>query len=631
LRHLTHLNFYLGFSKQPMSDDNHECDSRTVTSRRFEQRWMVSTAPATAWAPVPITINSPLEDVQELQLRVKAWSQSNVMPSVDSIWLILTANISQNALREEFGIASIAKGEGWKPMHGTRKSDAIPDVGVAVQFPSGAENFECNCYFYSSLPLPAPTGLPIHCHGPFATSADRRTLRTDNESGDWNRFILRDCLTELYFALLERLCMQSTVAYYSLWPSLCSKDESTISGSLHSEFWEKVRKSSRKLILGPINTPLCIGEVILDPRPRPLPFTGNDEILEAVNVLRPSSTVIYQPTLNAALLSKCDEDVYPMCDDIEVINQTFLCQLLREHSAESVVSHFHDSQIQEVLNFVMEKSSNDRLLGCYIWRVKSGRVFKLEHVDSKESNILYLIDEEGFRLFEEVAGDVLVCPQTMKPEVRENWNLGHEYNIRLVDSSAIDKFMAKALPSETLRSVEESKAKWILEVWKYVESRNFTVGFHHSCPCIPLKSRNNFVSTEAFKILPIMGTGVPLALQVICEKLNIHLLDAKYKKQFMEVYPDWTPEIGFLECLSRLNAQRGGDIVDNFRDALKPLTADEFQVHPSVSRSNCSICAIFVSEFIRQKIPKELFKSEMQCHTFQFGHSLLLMVVPQAW
>ncbi|XP_010131961.1 PREDICTED: sacsin-like [Buceros rhinoceros silvestris] len=59
---------------------------------------------------------------------------------------------------------------------------------------------------FSTLPLPLPTGLPVHINANFSTDAARRGLRCDSGSTEaaWNVFLLRHLMAPLYCAFLTK-------------------------------------------------------------------------------------------------------------------------------------------------------------------------------------------------------------------------------------------------------------------------------------------------------------------------------------------------------------------------------------------------------------------------------------------
>ena len=197
-------------------------------------------------------------------------------------------------------------------------------------------------------------------------------------------------------------------------------------------------------------------------------------------------------------------------------------------------------------------------------------------MEGDESKIAYIVDNEGFKLFEHVAGDSLIRPQAIKPEVLEKWDLGDDFNIRRLDGSTIDKFVELTLPHHPIKIFSSAEKAWISDVWKYVSAKQFVVKFYEKRPTLALKNEKfKFVSSEGLNTLPIMGCDVPPKLSEICSKLNIFILAKSGVEAVVNLSKNWDCEERFLECLLRL---KGNDFVNLRQTILDPLGPNEVKV-----------------------------------------------------
>ena len=97
-----------------------------------------------------------------------------------------------------------------------------PYVGVAVKLNSPPETFQGQLFCFLPLPpeKPSPTGLPVHVHGFFELSQNRRHLKwPTSEEADtegpvddalvWNRLLITEVLPRAYVMLVTQLVNSS--------------------------------------------------------------------------------------------------------------------------------------------------------------------------------------------------------------------------------------------------------------------------------------------------------------------------------------------------------------------------------------------------------------------------------------
>lgn len=594
LKNLKQIDFHL------RTDGNLDEETALSIDRTFHTQWKVVCETETNWTLDASQDETPLQDVKSINLLVISENSSYELPIEKESWLVVTGFISNVTLHES---SFRDKAEIMISDHNRGRIDSIPDVAVAVRV-SAHPDLEANS-FYSSLPLPAPTGLPVNCHGHFAMSSDRRSIRIDGASGDWNRFLAESCLPYLYLALLEQLCIRGEKRYYSYWPSPVLADNA-ITQALLSTFWRKVRYSTRTLILSEANVAVPISHTIFDGREFNSFGSGrNGAVVQAVRSLRPFYVVIYEPRLNAGLLRQSEGEQYRDGLDVNVLNPAFVRELLRESLAKCVFSSYEDDKLREILDFVLENGPLERLVGCYIWRLANGELVRMAPIEGEESRIAYVVDDEGFRLFQGVAGDALIRPKTMKPEILEKWDLGNDFNIRRLDGSTIDNFVEASLPPHPIKIFSQSEKTWISDIWKYISAKQFSVRFYEKRPTLALANENSkFVSAEGLNTLPIMGSDVPPSLTKICSKLHVFILAQTTVEAVVNLSKNWDCQERFLECLLRLKGN-----VEHIRTTiLDPLGPEDVKV-PDVFLSlilqvvsprvlYCRLQAITISSYV---------------------------------
>jgi hypothetical protein len=500
-------------------------------SGQFESKWKVYRQVGQQ-RPERADENSPVKNIMSSTRDIiSERPRGSKMSSKRQSWSIVTAFIRDDALQP---FPSRAKGMASRSAE--RLHDFIPDVAIATRHSFDDDQPPT---YYNALPLPAPTGLPVCCHGQFETSSDRRSIRIDGESGEWNKFLAASCLPHLYFVLLEGLCRHER--YYSYWPS-SKHAENAISHTLQSAFWLKVRHCSKCLVYDGTNS-ACISEVVFDAR-KPLPIAF-DPALQVVKTLRPFSMVIYEPVLNEGLLSEGDQ-----LSDLNVLTPSFVRELLREPLAKHGYSSINDSSMKTIFNFVLEDGSFDQLIGCHVLRVGDGEILKVEAL-RQESDIVYIVDEEGYRLFEE-AGHRMVKPACLDPKVILAWN-PTDLNVRQLNGLGVDDFLRAHLSSQPLKHFSPSEKTWLSKVWKYVSAKKYIVTFYTTIPTLALSNDEyTFISKEAWDTLPIMPSHLTSSLRKISSKLNGLYILRRTNLDDINAMEKCNCEERFLECLRRL-------------------------------------------------------------------------------
>ena len=559
LRNLKKIDFHLGLPNAFDDQGDASIDGR------FRSQWQVVSKLEQTFTINPTERENELQKIKLSSISISS-DRSYPELSIDKVeWLVATAFLSDKCLDDESSVQNMAITEGLLASDGSRTAESIPDVGIAV--PLLPYGYDLINSFYSTLPLPAPTGLPISCHGHFAISSDRRSIRIDGPSGDWNEFLAQSCLPHLYFILLEYLCARKEEQYYSYWPT-STPVENTIIRKLQSSFWHEVRYTSRLVILSHDGNSFSMSQTIFDGRILSFGYVREDAILKLVQSLRPFNCVLYQSRLNNGLLDQMDGDENRNGEDVTVLNPRFVRGLLRETQAESVVATLSNLEVRDILNFALDKGSLDELLDCYIWRLANGSIIKLGPYKIP-SKLAYVVDLEGFDLFEKFGSNVLIRPSAMSSEILDNWTLGNDFNIGRLDGPTIDRFMSAELPHHPMKIFTKTESERLAHVWKYIFRNNFKVTFYETRPSLALQSdHSRFVSLQGLSNLPIMGWDVPPQLADVCSKLKISILKTTKLEPVRKICDTWHSGERFLECLYRLarNYRQIGDTLDALDD-----------------------------------------------------------------
>ena len=430
----------------------------------------------------------------------------------------------------------------------------IPDIAIAAQI--GWLDREGGETFYNSLPLENKTGFPISLHSRFSITPDRRDLRSDGEGGEWNKFLADSCFPTLYFLILEHLLFVTKNPIYqdSYWPPV-SKPEQYLSQRLHSAFWRQLPSCTRNIFDGSNESrPTPISRTIFDVRP-PQHGSLNDPVLALVKRFRPSYGIVHSPRILTGLqsLQTTNPEHYSA---INFLNPSYVRSLLQDGAAETVMTsaQINDDDLRQILLFAKDNLKLHVLNGCWVLRLDNGGMSKVQTLDQEHVErvtIHYIVDNEGFELFESVSPGSLVKPGFLNPQIAKGWTLVHNLNVQRLDGAAIDRFVKKVLKSQAIRTSTPEESAWISRVSRYVSSKGHQVEFYRDYPALPLSKPHTFVSIDGWDTLPILPPMRHGSFRRIADKLpglyilsNLNFMEEKSQEMSLADR--------FVECLYRM-------------------------------------------------------------------------------
>lgn len=98
--------------------------------------------------------------------------------------------------------------------------------------------------FYCKLPTAYASELPVAVHASFSVTGDRRTVSVEDERDPntaWNRWLLQECIPELYIKFLKDLGPRIGVSAFDYWPSAAPLSSGPMARYVYTSFWEKIR------------------------------------------------------------------------------------------------------------------------------------------------------------------------------------------------------------------------------------------------------------------------------------------------------------------------------------------------------------------------------------------------------
>jgi len=375
---------------------------------------------------------------------------------------------------------------------GPGDSRSVPDVAIAACVKDGNPTG----LFYNSLPFEAACGLPVSLHGRFAMSPDRRSLRTDGQDGEWNKFLAQISLPRLYFILLERLVtVYPDVNHYTFWPCTSVKMENEISSALQVAFWEQILRCHRKLFLTASNTPVPISQAVFDTRSGAGARSSPDSVVSLINRAKSGSAIVNSAVVIRGL------NVARNSSNFVCLTPEYVRNLLRESSVEAILNELSDGDLKSILLFVTDQRSIDALVGCYILRRIDGKITKVAKDGTacglRRAKRMYVTDQDGLKLFKDIAADCIISPRVLDRDVLARLDLEPTCNVSRLDGAAVDLLLGSVFSGEGLvRTFSKEESEWLSRLYDYVTSRRFIVSSYNGNPMLPLSNKGGqtFVS-----------------------------------------------------------------------------------------------------------------------------------------
>lgn len=103
---------------------------------------------------------------------------------------------------------------------------------------------------FCNLPTASRSHLPISFHASFAITGDRKSITFEGREdvAKWNRWLLTECVADLYVNFLKDLSPRLGQEAFKFWPSMSGAEPtSTLSGVVAKAFWAKVMDQEHRL------------------------------------------------------------------------------------------------------------------------------------------------------------------------------------------------------------------------------------------------------------------------------------------------------------------------------------------------------------------------------------------------
>lgn len=341
--------------------------------------------------------------------------------------------------------------------------------------------------FFSTLPLPEFSHIPMYIHATFVLSGDRQALLFDElaagrESQEcrWNRYLLEDALPKMYLKVLEDLGpnVPNVLKYFPV----DKPPNKSCGGLLEAAFWGELVKSSRRVF------PKAQSE-------------GN--FLEISRAIFDFLSKVDSDLLAPFLHSVGVELVCPIARgilrerlaDLEITQCVSGPFLAGQFKSDNAILELQDAAQKEpavldtVLKLILHKPDLDMLDGCGVVPLEDGDLGKLRVIVAKPSETdcdtpnhaatqftnFFIIDPSLTQLFG-FASDLIVSSKIVATfkEILES----KRFNMKRLALSDFPSLLEKRLEPPNPNRKETA---WLLDFWKTCNN----LALHAKIPAFP--------------------------------------------------------------------------------------------------------------------------------------------------
>ncbi|KAI1789348.1 hypothetical protein LXA43DRAFT_1062972 [Ganoderma leucocontextum] len=405
-------------------------------------------------------------------------------------------------------------------------------------------------HFFSSLPLPIPTSLPLHVHASFILADDRRNIRWDGDGtltpdSECNHWLLSTALPPLYLRAIEML-NERFAEVPTPWPGNMDRFPDPISKALVDAFY-----SEQHLSVSPRRVFRTISGHLLDPSMAVVRAHMPSTVRDLLHQLCPDALVELPRSVRSrviAIQSIPHTSPQYVHDAIASSRERFLAVC-----GNNIPGHTTCELVQGVIRHMLLDDPKvsippASLHGLPLLALADGTLADIEAEGQQADHIYRLFLDKGWN----------VSP----------WD----------ESASTIALLRKEIPEGAQREVSEPERKWITTFWRFFDSaadKSKLLSVLNLFPLIPTIDERVFVSparaTNLPAILPprasaLSDARVPLdplqKIGVLIVNLNINLESKSGHDRVSELLPQTVQ--GRL-ALVEFTFTRDGDIETKFQ------------------------------------------------------------------
>lgn len=384
-------------------------------------------------------------------------------------------------------------------------------AGLALPIGNDPPSTKKSFNFFSTLPLPLSTTLPLHVMGSFVLASDRREVRLDKHGGletTYNQWLLDDVIPALYLFLLERL-LEEQADNMRWWPEFHSDSDEKSRLIIESFYANHLHSSNRRVIRSAYDESRCLV-------PREVVLFGDepDSIKTVLSALESPNVASLPPRARQSAIG---------ISLLRVINPVFLRdEIMKDPTA---IHSLEINIINSIIKYLSSVSEDPTfLLGLHILPLadSSFSVFRERGISS-----------DNFYVWRPTRNDSLLnfspkhfVHREFKPRDLLKMNM----NICELDAETMQRLIGEECEKFSTQE-SESISNWIYDFWQsWPEYHQLGLDEEHinGFPLVPTISGTTFVSLQQCKdgsaVLVDKGTEEAESLRACLFRLGLQVV-----------------------------------------------------------------------------------------------------------
>ncbi|KZT01862.1 uncharacterized protein LAESUDRAFT_815637 [Laetiporus sulphureus 93-53] len=346
--------------------------------------------------------------------------------------------------------------------------------------------------FFSNLPLPIRTCLPVHIHASFILADDRRSIRFDDNGeaipeAKYNHYILSQLIPPLYWYLLE--AWPGDLDNFDIWPGAARdlvQSEDALSAALCQAFYSGLPNSERRMC-----QPVIEGDRI---QPQDSLFLDKEPSADEV-ALKSVLLAIKPPTLvivPRSILKRAEAANAPIQWVDEYKASEVLLQYRVQLIAEFRAKHIDVKDIENTLHYLRRKPDT-RLDRLPLLPLADG---SLARIDSSQNGPKVFSGLWASSL--SVPWPLFVSKHFLHPTVDHKRLLEYDINVSELTASDLADLVQTRLPDsrKSIRQTTEDEGRWIQDFWERFHIFNIEVDEISSLSLVPTTRAGQYVSID---------------------------------------------------------------------------------------------------------------------------------------
>ncbi|KAF7986757.1 hypothetical protein HWV62_20340 [Athelia sp. TMB] len=378
---------------------------------------------------------------------------------------------------------------------------------IRVSFAAGPSPRQTRGKIFATMPLPTPSGLPVHFHAPFILAPDRRSIRLDGVEAQYNTWLRETVAPPLYIYLLERSFHRKPKQLkdrWLWWPRKSPPDPFT--SSLYASH---LAQTPRAIYYSTTGQTLRPSEATF--------FEDDHEAHPEVKLLKLIDTpnLVETPTLIHAALKT----------QIKVLDPAFVKRSILSN-VERIKSSFMDKSkrhmtVKEILDIVRflrtEQETSVGLQGLPLLPLADGTLATFQDATGSAPYFAWDSFSQARSLFP--------SHRMIDPEF-SIFGLEKEYNVSKLDGAAVkDLISSQVQQGERLENSDKDYANWATSFWQGYHWIGVQEDDVASFPLVLTTRAGVYVSLRhcrSHKVLVILNsTELAEDLRVAMEQLGI--------------------------------------------------------------------------------------------------------------